>query len=58
MEDPCAVGLLHVKEQEVPMAATMAHHWQYTSAKAPWFPSVIHQLESQGVIRKTHKVFF
>lgn len=42
----------------LPRCATMAHYWQYTSPKAPWFPSMIHQLKSQGVIRKSHKIFF
>ncbi|KAK4823477.1 hypothetical protein QYF61_002524 [Mycteria americana] len=55
LEDPCVVGLLRVKEQQVPIATTMVHHWQYRTNQDSPVPihDLIHQLESQGVISKT-----
>lgn len=55
LEDPCVVGLLHVKEQQVPIATTVVHHWQYRTSQDSLVPicDLIHQLDSRGVISKT-----
>ncbi|GAB0206840.1 hypothetical protein GRJ2_003149600 [Grus japonensis] len=54
-EDPSVVGLLRVKEQQVPIATTMVHQWQYHTNRDSLIPihKLIHQLESQEVISKT-----
>ncbi|KAK4810478.1 hypothetical protein QYF61_004258 [Mycteria americana] len=58
-EDPSVVGLLRVKEQQVPIA-TMTVHWrQYCTNRDSLVPihELIQRLESQGVISKTHSPF-
>ncbi|KAK4832777.1 hypothetical protein QYF61_025624 [Mycteria americana] len=58
-EDPSVVGLLQVKEQQVPIS-TMTEHWQqYRTNQDSLVPihKLILRLESQGVIRKTHSPF-
>ena len=57
-EDLSVVGLLRVKEQQVPIATKMLHRWQYRTNRDSLLPiqKLIRQLESQGVIR-THSPF-
>ncbi|GAB0203749.1 hypothetical protein GRJ2_002840500 [Grus japonensis] len=59
LEDPSVVGLLRVKEQQVPIATTTVHRWQYHTKRHSLAPihKLIHQLESQGVISRTHSPF-
>ena len=58
-EDPSAVGLLQVKEQQVPIATKAVHRRQYRTNRDSLLPihKLIHQLESQGVISRTHSPF-
>ncbi|GAB0179130.1 hypothetical protein GRJ2_000378300 [Grus japonensis] len=58
LEDP-SVGLLGVKEQQVPIATTIVHRWQYHSSRDSLVPThkVIHQVESQEVISRTCSPF-
>ncbi|PKU31523.1 hypothetical protein llap_18172 [Limosa lapponica baueri] len=60
LEDPFILGLLRVKEQQVPIAARMVHQqWQYCTNRDSLAPihELIHQLECLGVISKTHSPF-
>ncbi|GAB0207154.1 hypothetical protein GRJ2_003181000 [Grus japonensis] len=58
-EDPFVVGLLQVKEQQVPIATRTVHRRQYRTNRDSLAPihELIHQLENQGVISKTHSPF-
>ncbi|KAK4806844.1 LOW QUALITY PROTEIN: hypothetical protein QYF61_012565 [Mycteria americana] len=58
-EDPSVVGLLRVKEQQVPIATTTVHRRQYRTNRDSLIPirELIRRLESQGVISKTHSPF-
>ncbi|GAB0205613.1 hypothetical protein GRJ2_003026900 [Grus japonensis] len=58
-EDPSVVGLLRVEEQQVPIATTTVHRWQYRTNRDSLVPihKLIHQLEGQGVISRTHSPF-
>ncbi|GAB0207640.1 hypothetical protein GRJ2_003229700 [Grus japonensis] len=58
-EDPSVVGLLRVEEQQVPIATTTVHWWQYRTNRDSLVPihKLIHQLEGQGVISRTHSPF-
>ena len=58
-EDPSAVGLLQVKEQQVPIATKAVHRRQYRTNRDSLLPihKLIRQLESQGVISRTHSPF-
>ncbi|GAB0209683.1 hypothetical protein GRJ2_003434000 [Grus japonensis] len=58
-EDPFVVGLLRVEEQQVPSATRTVHWRQYRTNRDSLAPihEWIHQLESQGVISKTHSPF-
>ncbi|XP_010567620.1 PREDICTED: uncharacterized protein LOC104832910, partial [Haliaeetus leucocephalus] len=58
-EDPFIVGLLRVEEQQVPIATRTMHHRQYRTNRDSLAPihELIHHLESQGVISKTHSPF-
>ncbi|GAB0208368.1 hypothetical protein GRJ2_003302500 [Grus japonensis] len=58
-EDPSVVGLLRVKEQQVPIATTTVHWQQYRTIRDSLIPihKLIHQLEGQGVISRTHSPF-
>ncbi|GAB0197946.1 hypothetical protein GRJ2_002260000 [Grus japonensis] len=58
-EDPSVVGLLRVEEEQVLITATMVHQWQYRTNRDSLIPihKLIHQLESQGVISRTHSPF-
>ncbi|GAB0210226.1 hypothetical protein GRJ2_003488400 [Grus japonensis] len=55
LEDPSVVGLLRVEEQQVPIATTMVHWWQYRSNCDSLIPihKLIRQLEIQGMISRT-----
>ncbi|GAB0206883.1 hypothetical protein GRJ2_003153900 [Grus japonensis] len=58
-EDPSVVGLLRVKEQQVPIATTTVHRRQYRTNRNAQIPihKLIHQLEGQGVISRTRSPF-
>ncbi|GAB0205180.1 hypothetical protein GRJ2_002983600 [Grus japonensis] len=58
-EDPSVVGLLRVEEQQVPIATTAVHRRQYRTNRGSLVPihKLIHQLEGQGVISRTHSPF-
>ncbi|KAK4810994.1 hypothetical protein QYF61_014466 [Mycteria americana] len=58
-EDPSVVGLLRVKEQQVPIATTTVHRRQYRTNRDSLIPihELICRLESQGVISKTRSPF-
>ncbi|GAB0205773.1 hypothetical protein GRJ2_003042900 [Grus japonensis] len=58
-EDPSVVGLLRVKEQQVPITTTTVHRRQYRTNQDSLIPihKLIHQLESQGVISRTRSPF-
>ncbi|GAB0208753.1 hypothetical protein GRJ2_003341000 [Grus japonensis] len=58
-EDPSVVGLLRVEEQQVPIATTTLHRWQYCTNRDSLVPihKLFHQLEGQGVISRTRSPF-
>ncbi|KAJ7412098.1 hypothetical protein BTVI_47500 [Pitangus sulphuratus] len=58
-ENPSAVGLLKVEEQQVPIATTTVHHRQYQTNQDSVIPihKMIRELERQGVVSKTHSPF-
>ncbi|RMC18203.1 hypothetical protein DUI87_05084 [Hirundo rustica rustica] len=59
LENPSAVGLLKVEEQCVPVATSTGHHQQYRTNRDAVIPihKMIRELESQGVVSKTHSPF-
>ncbi|GAB0209817.1 hypothetical protein GRJ2_003447400 [Grus japonensis] len=58
-EDPFIVGLLRVKEQQVPITTTTVHQQQYRTNRDSLVPihKLIRQLEGQGVINSTCSSF-
>ncbi|RMC20030.1 hypothetical protein DUI87_00876 [Hirundo rustica rustica] len=58
-ENPSAVGLLRVEGQQVPIATSIVHHQQYRTTQDAVIPihKMIWELESQGVVSKTHSPF-
>ncbi|RMC16850.1 hypothetical protein DUI87_06103 [Hirundo rustica rustica] len=58
-ENPSAVGLLKVEEQRVPVATSTVHRRQYRTNRDAVIPihKMIRELESQGVVSKTHSLF-
>ncbi|OWK63911.1 Pro-Pol polyprotein [Lonchura striata] len=58
-ENPSAVGLLRVEEQRVPIATSTVHCRQYQTDGDAVIPihKMIRELESQGVVSKTHSPF-
>ncbi|RMC01054.1 hypothetical protein DUI87_22318 [Hirundo rustica rustica] len=58
-ENPSAVGLLKVEEQRVPVVTSTVHRRQYRTNRDALIPihKVIRELESQGVVSKTHSPF-
>ncbi|RMC22055.1 hypothetical protein DUI87_02926 [Hirundo rustica rustica] len=58
-ENPSAVGLLKVEEQRVPVATSTEHRRQYRTNRDAVIPihKMIRELESQGVVSKTHSPF-
>ncbi|GAB0206809.1 hypothetical protein GRJ2_003146500 [Grus japonensis] len=58
-EDSSVVGLLRVEGQQVPIATTAVHRQQYCTNRDSLVPihKLIHQLEGQGVISRTHSPF-
>ncbi|RMC19764.1 hypothetical protein DUI87_03328 [Hirundo rustica rustica] len=58
-ENPYAVGLLKVEEQRVPVATSTVHRRQYRTNRDAMIPihKMIRELESQGVVSKTHSPF-
>ncbi|RMC21390.1 hypothetical protein DUI87_02253 [Hirundo rustica rustica] len=59
LENPSAVGLLKVEEQRVPVATSTVHRRQYRTNRDAVIPihKMIRELESQGVVSKTHAPF-
>ncbi|RMC05689.1 hypothetical protein DUI87_17774 [Hirundo rustica rustica] len=55
-EDSSAIGLLQVEEQRVPVATLAVHRWKYRTNREAVTPihRMIHELEAQGVVSKTH----
>ncbi|RMC04414.1 hypothetical protein DUI87_19236 [Hirundo rustica rustica] len=58
-ENPSAVGLLKLEEQRVPVATSTVHRRQYRTNRDAVIPihKMIHELETQGVVSKTHSPF-
>ncbi|RMC20643.1 hypothetical protein DUI87_01495 [Hirundo rustica rustica] len=58
-ENPSAVGLLKVEVQQLPVAISMVHRQQYRTNRDAVIPihKMIRELESQGVVSKTHSPF-
>ncbi|RMC12507.1 hypothetical protein DUI87_10025 [Hirundo rustica rustica] len=58
-ENPSAVGLLKVEEQQFPVATSTVHRRQYRTNRDAVIPihKMIRELESQGVVSKTHSPF-
>ncbi|RMC12066.1 hypothetical protein DUI87_11199 [Hirundo rustica rustica] len=58
-ENPSAVGLLRVEEQQVPIATSIVHRRQYRTTRNAVIPihKMIRELETQGVVSKTHSPF-
>ncbi|RMC16940.1 hypothetical protein DUI87_06195 [Hirundo rustica rustica] len=58
-DDSCAVGLLRVEEQQVPIATTTVQRRQYRTDRDSVTPihEMIRKLESQGVVSKAHSPF-
>ncbi|RMC22158.1 hypothetical protein DUI87_03031 [Hirundo rustica rustica] len=58
-ENPSAVSLLRVEEQQVPIATSIVHRRQYKTTQDAVIPihKMIRELESQGVVSKTHSPF-
>ncbi|RMC18010.1 hypothetical protein DUI87_04886 [Hirundo rustica rustica] len=58
-ENPSAVGLLKVQEQRVPIATSIVYRRQYRTTRDAVIPihKMIQELESQGVVSKTHSPF-
>ncbi|RMC21701.1 hypothetical protein DUI87_02569 [Hirundo rustica rustica] len=59
-ENPSAVSLLKVEEQQVPIAtSSIVHRRQYRTTQDAVIPihKIIRELESQGVVSKTHSPF-
>ncbi|RMC02617.1 hypothetical protein DUI87_20772 [Hirundo rustica rustica] len=58
-DDSCAVGLLKVEEQQVPIATTTVHRRQYRTDRDSVTPihEMIRKLESQGVVSKARSPF-
>ncbi|RMC21133.1 hypothetical protein DUI87_01991 [Hirundo rustica rustica] len=58
-ENPSAVGLLKVEEQQVPIATSTVHRRQYRTTRDAVIPihEIIRELETQGVVSKTHSPF-
>ncbi|RMB97378.1 hypothetical protein DUI87_26106 [Hirundo rustica rustica] len=58
-DDSCAVGLLRVEEQQVPIPTTTVHQRQYRTDRDSVTPihEMIRKLESQGVVSKARSPF-
>ncbi|RMC20879.1 hypothetical protein DUI87_01732 [Hirundo rustica rustica] len=58
-ENPSAISLLKVEEQQVPIATSTVHHQQYRTTQDAVIPihKILHKLETQGVVSKTHSHF-
>ncbi|RMC17956.1 hypothetical protein DUI87_04830 [Hirundo rustica rustica] len=58
-DDSCAVGLLRVEEQQVPIATATVHCQQYRTDRDSVIPihEMIRELESQGVVSKARSPF-
>ncbi|RMB99571.1 hypothetical protein DUI87_23824 [Hirundo rustica rustica] len=58
-KNPSAVGLLKVKEQQVPIATSTVHRRQYRTTQDAVIPihKMIRELETEEVVSKTHSPF-
>ncbi|RMC19827.1 hypothetical protein DUI87_03392 [Hirundo rustica rustica] len=58
-ENPSAVGLLKVEEQQVPIATSIVHRRQYRTTRDAVIPihKMIRELETRGLVSKTHSPF-
>ncbi|TRZ10398.1 hypothetical protein HGM15179_016710 [Zosterops borbonicus] len=58
-KNPITVGLLKEEEQIVPIATSIVHCRQYRTTRDAVIPihKMIRELESQGVVSKTHSPF-
>ncbi|RMC19912.1 hypothetical protein DUI87_03478 [Hirundo rustica rustica] len=58
-ENPSAVSLLKVEEQQVPIATSIVHRRQYRTTRDAVIPihKMIRELKTQGVVSKTHSPF-
>ncbi|RMC20765.1 hypothetical protein DUI87_01617 [Hirundo rustica rustica] len=58
-ENPSAISLLKVEEQQVPIATSTVHRRQYRTTQDAVIPihKIIRKLETQGVVSKTHSPF-
>ncbi|RMC21792.1 hypothetical protein DUI87_02661 [Hirundo rustica rustica] len=58
-ENPSAVSLLRVEKQQVPITTSIVHRWQYRTTQDAVIPihKMIRELETQGVVSKTHSPF-
>ncbi|RMC09650.1 hypothetical protein DUI87_13436 [Hirundo rustica rustica] len=58
-ENPSTVSLLKVEEQQVPIATSTVHRRQYRTTRDAVIPihKMIRELETQGVVSKTHSSF-
>ncbi|RMB93971.1 hypothetical protein DUI87_29557 [Hirundo rustica rustica] len=58
-DNPSAVGLLKVEEQQVPIATATLHCWQYRADRDSVIPihKMICELESHGVVSKARSPF-
>ncbi|RMC03351.1 hypothetical protein DUI87_20547 [Hirundo rustica rustica] len=58
-ENPSAVGLLKVEDQQVPVATSTVHRRQYRTNQDAVITihKMIRELETQGVVSKTHSPF-
>ncbi|RMC02513.1 hypothetical protein DUI87_20907 [Hirundo rustica rustica] len=58
-ENPSAVGLLRVEEQQVPIATSIVHRRQYRTTRDAVIPihKMIRELKTQGVVSKAHSPF-
>ncbi|KAJ7414781.1 hypothetical protein BTVI_40228 [Pitangus sulphuratus] len=58
-ENPSVVGLLKVEEQQVLIATSTVHCWQYQTDRDSMIPihKMICELESQGVVNKNYSPF-
>ncbi|RMC20502.1 hypothetical protein DUI87_01353 [Hirundo rustica rustica] len=58
-QNPSAVSLLKVEEQQVPIATSIVHRRQYRTTQDAVIPihKMIRELETQGLVSKTHSPF-
>ncbi|GAB0207629.1 hypothetical protein GRJ2_003228600 [Grus japonensis] len=59
LEDPSVVGMLRIEKQQVLIATTTVHRWQYRTNRDSLIPihKLIRPLKNQGVISRTRSPF-